>query len=246
MLTICGSDPRSSNAWRMRVRGRSTVLIVIALCVAALVGCYMFNYPVYTYRYRLTINIELDGKVHSGSSVIEIGWQEGIKLGDAGGFAPLIRGQAAIVDLSDRGVVIATLITGEGYGTAGDGALAAISIVPRAFGKASTAEQIPDLPNLRGKRNLEANDLPRFLWLSSKDDVTTARKLHVQEIPEVLGPSARFAGTSVEITEDPIVIDIRERLPWLKSLDRKRPEPDPIYLPDGLGITRYMFIGDGS
>ncbi len=162
------------------MRGRSTVLIVIALCVAALVGCYMFNYPVYTYRYRLTINIELDGKVHSGSSVIEIGWQEGIKLGDAGGFAPLIRGQAAIVDLSDRGVVIATLITGEGYGTAGDGALAAISIVPRAFGKASTAEQIQDLPNLRGKRNLEANDLPRFLWLSSKDDVTTARKLHVQ------------------------------------------------------------------
>jgi hypothetical protein len=98
------------------------------------VAGYTYKYPVYTYRYRLTVNIELDGKLRSGSSVIEIGWQEGIKLGDSGGFAPIIRGQAPIIDLGDRGIVVATLIA-EDWGwhnsNAGWGAL---WIVPRAFG----------------------------------------------------------------------------------------------------------------
>jgi hypothetical protein len=236
----------AQEAHKIMNRGCLTAFVALVLGVGALVAGYMLTYPVYAYRYRLTINIELDGKVHSGSSVIEIGWQEGIKLGDSGGFAPIIRGQAAVVDLGDRGVVVATLINGESYGPANDGALGAQWIAPRAFGQDTNADAIPDLPKLRGKRVLESNNLPRFLWFSNPQDPTTAKILRVQDVPTVFGPSARFAGASVEITNDPIVIDIRERLPWLKSLDRKRPEPDPIYLPNDLAITRYLFVGDAS
>jgi len=227
-------------------RGCLTTLLVFALCVGALVAAYKFNYRDYGYRYRLTVNIEIDGKLHSGSSVIEVKWLGGPVIGDGAPFAPSLKGQAALVDIGDRGVVVATLINEESYGPAKDGALGALWIAPRAFAKETNAEEIPRLPELQGKRELALDNLPRFLWFSNPQDPTTARKLLVQDIAANLGPSARFAGATVEITNDPIVIDIRQKLSWLKPLEDKGPGNDIIRLPNGLGINRYYFIGDAS
>ena len=75
-------------------------------------------------------------------------------------------------------------------------------------------------------------------------DPTTGQKLLVQDIPATFGPSARFAGASVEITSDPLVIDIRQKFSWLKPLEDKPPLQNIIYLPNRLGISRYLFIGN--
>ena len=205
---------------------------------------YRYKYP--DYSYRLTVKIEVDGKIHSGASVIEVRWRGGPVIGDGGLFDPSVSGQAALVELGDRGVVVATLINGEDYGPAKDGALGALWVAAEAFGNHSTGQEIPDLPDLRGKRDLALDNLPRFLWFSNPHDPTTARKLLVRDIPATLGPSARFAGASVEITNDALVIDIRQKLSWLKPLEDKPPLNDIIYLPNGLGINRYLFIGDAS
>jgi len=227
-------------------RGCLTTLVVLAFCVGALVVGYKYKYRDYSYRYRLTLNIEVDGKIHSGSSVIEVKWRGGPVVGDGGPFGPSVKGQAALVNLGDRGIVVATLINGESYGPAKDGALGALWIAPRAFGKETNAEEIPHLPELQGKRDLALDNLPRLLWFSNPQDPTTAKRLLVQDIPATFGPSARFAGASVEITNDPIVIDIRQHFSWLKPLENKPPLQNIIYLPNGLGINRYYFIGDAS
>ncbi|MBR0826927.1 hypothetical protein JQ596_15370 [Bradyrhizobium manausense] len=227
-------------------RGCLTALIVLVLSVGTLVVGYRYKYPDYSYRYRLTINIEVDGKIHSGSSVIEVKWRGGPVIGDGGPFGPSVKGQAALLDLGDRGVVVATLINDESYGPAKDGALGALWVAAEAFGNHSTVPEIPQLPDLHGKRDLALTKLPRLLWFSNPQDPMTARKLLVQEIPETFGPSARFAGASVEITSDPIVIDIRQKFAWLKPLEDKSALSNVIYLPNKLGISRYLFIGDAS
>jgi hypothetical protein len=227
-------------------RGCITTLIVLVFCVGTLAAGYWYKYPDYSYRYRLTVNIEVDGKVHTGSSVIEVKWSGGPVVGDGGPFGPSVKGQAALVDLGDRGVVVATLINGEDYGPAKDGALGALWVAAETFGNHSTVEEIPHLPDLRGKRDLALDKLPRFLWFLNPQDPTTAQKLLVQDIPATFGPSARFAGASVEITNDPILIDIRQKFSWLKPLEDKPPLNNIIYLPNGLGINRYYFIGDAS
>jgi hypothetical protein len=206
----------------------------------------MYMYPNYTYRYRLTVNIEIDGQIRSASSVIEVTWSKHPELPGAGSFSPTLRGQAAMVDLGERGVVVATLVNGEDYGPAKDGALGALWIAAEAFGNHSTYEEIPNLPKLLGKRDLALNNLPRFLWFSNPQDLTTAKKLLVQDIPSIFGPSARFAGASVEITSDPITIDLREKLPWIKSLEGRPLGTPPIYLSNKLTITRGLFIGGAS
>ncbi len=47
-------------------------LIVTALILAAPIVCYSIFFPTFTYRYRMTMEVMVDGVVHSGSSVIEI------------------------------------------------------------------------------------------------------------------------------------------------------------------------------
>ena len=225
-------------------RGWVNALVALVVGIAAMVAVYKHFYPTYSYRYRLTVNTEVDGKTHSGSSVIEVTWYAFFL--PSFHFVPELRGQATVVDLGDRGVVAATLINGEDYGPAKDGALGALWIAAEAFGNHSTFEEIPELPRLRGRRDLALNKLPRLLWFSNPQDPATAKKLLVQDIPSFFGPSAHFAGASLEITSDPLVIDIRDKLPWLKALEQKPPGDDIIYLPSKPNISRSLFIGDSS
>ena len=226
-------------------RGCLTSFVVLVLGIGVLVAGYWYKYPNYTCRYRLTVDIEVDGKLHSGSSVIEVTWHGQPDIGPGGPYHPTIRGQAALVDLGDRGVVVATLIA-EDWGwhnnNAGWGAL---WLVPRAFGDEKGGDHAM-LPTLRGKRKLAFDNLPRFLWFTNPQVPTSAKTLLVDDIPRLFGPSARFADAFVEITSDPLVIDIRQKLPWLKPLEDKPPGSNIIYLPNKLGINRYMFIGDAS
>jgi hypothetical protein len=105
-------------------------LLALVALVGLLVALYWLKYPNYTYRYRLTVNFESDGQVHSGSSVIEVTWHSGPEIGDVGRYTPTIRGEAAVVSLGSRGVVVATLITGDGYGPSKDGAWGALWLAP--------------------------------------------------------------------------------------------------------------------
>lgn len=86
---------------------------IVAVCTAALIGgavaWWKINYPTYIYRYRLTIALEVDGKVHTGSSVIEVIWKGGPEFGDVGPYHPNVRGQGVWIDLGSRGIAIATM-----------------------------------------------------------------------------------------------------------------------------------------
>ncbi|WP_426437215.1 hypothetical protein [Bradyrhizobium genosp. P] len=119
-------------------------------------------------------------------------------------------------------------------------------LVPRAFGVGDSNEGLSTLASLRGKRELSLDNLPRFLWFSNPRDPTTAKTILVDDMPSEFGSSAKFAGAFVEITGDPLVINILERLPWIRSLENKPAGEDRIYLPNKLSIGRYMFIGDAS
>jgi hypothetical protein len=221
-------------------RGCLITLVVLLLAAGALVVGYNYKYPNYTYRYRLTVNIELDGKLHSGSSVIEVTWHGGPEIGDVGPYSPTMRGQAALVDLEDRGVVVATLGPNwEAHDS--DAGWGALWLVPHAFGDEKGGD-LAMLPALRGKRQLRSNNFPRFLWFADPQDATSAKTLHVDDIPRLFGSSAHLAGAFVEITNDPVVIDIRQKLPWLNALEASRSDENAIYLPNGLAISRYTFI----
>ena len=204
----------------------------------AAAATYKWFYPTYSYRYRLTINIETDGKLHSGSSVIEVIWYAHF-LPELVSFSPELRGEAALVDLGPRGVVVATLFAKDWGWHNTNAGWGALWLVPRAFGVKDSIDRLPEIERLRGKRELGPNNLPRLLWFSDPKDPHTAKTILVNDIASVLGPSARFAGAFVEMTSDPLVIDIRQKLPWVDLY----PDTNRLYLPNDLDIGSYLFIG---
>jgi hypothetical protein len=246
---LCGARERSRRCGGAGVMRRLGIILACAVGLIVLVAggavawVKFVAYPDYSYRYRLTLAVEIDGKVHTGSSVIEVIWNGGIPFGDVGPYYPSIRGQAALVDLGPHGAVVAALVNGESYGPAADGALNAIWLASFAFGNKSTNKELPQLTHLTGKRHLTANNMPRLIWFSDISDPKTAKRLLVSQIPELFGRSARLVDATVEITRDTIVIDIDKKLPWYKKFADGQKAKGILSMPNEFHLSYPMFIG---
>jgi hypothetical protein len=218
----------------------------LAVAIAAAVAWWVINYPTYTYRYRLTIAFEIDGVVHTGSSVIEVAHKGGPEFGGAGSYAPKLYGQAVYIDLGRRGAIVAALTLGTFEGDVVKGPRNMVWIGASAFGNQSTKPELPELPRLRGRRALAADNLPDFIWFSNPADPATARRFLLHDIPALFGPNARLADAFVEITGEPVVLDIDKKLPWFEPLAREQKARGVITRYGEFKLIHNMFIGDGS
>jgi hypothetical protein len=167
-------------------------------------------YPTFTHRYRLTFAIETDGSVHRGSGIIEVSWVGQPKFGDAPPFLPRVRGQAPLIDLGPRGVVIAALHSNGVEGRFVGADLLAI----QAFQIGGEFESCRLITEQTGRRDLNTSDMPLLIWLPDPSDPRSARPTTVGHIHDLFGPTARLSAAYVEMTHDPITIDIDRKLPW--------------------------------
>jgi hypothetical protein len=218
----------------------SALLVVIAVAVAI----YKMAFPNYTYRYQLNLALEIEGQIYTGSSVIEVSWSCGMKIADSGCGA-VLDGQATLVDLGPRGVLIATLHSGvrvgptsAGYGTD------AIFLCANAFGNRSTFGELPALPELSGRRDLSPANFPYLVWLPHPDDPKSARELTPASISPTIDPTAHFVEAFVEITRDPVVIDIDRKLPWFPALLREQRGKLIVSKPHQFQLIYDMFVGE--
>ena len=226
----------------------------IAIVFIGAVAAYLYwrNRPeVFAYRYRLHLTISIDDKVATGSGIVEVVWQCGRSYGnnhdELGPCYPSLGGQAALIDLGPRGVVVATLHTGENINPVPDGAISAVWLCGNAFGNKSTNDELPALPKLSGRRNLAPSNFPRLVWFPKPDDPDTATKVTVQNIARIIDPTARITEAYVEITSDPIVIDIPSRLPWFAELRRRQQDGKGIVSKSGqFQLVHNMFVGENS
>lgn len=232
----------------------SVIGLLALLIVGAIAWVKFVAYPDYSYRYRLTLSIEVDGEVRTASSVIEVVWKGGIPFGDVGPYVESRRGQATFVDLGKRGAVVVVLVAPshmEGGIAVWPEGVDVVWLASRAFdamrgtGSLSAQEQLAPLTRLTGRRDLAPDNMPRLIWFSDVADPKTARVIYPADIPRLFGPGAHLAAAYVEITRDPIVIDIDKKLPWYKAL-RAPPNDGVMYLPNGVALGWTMFIGDGS
>jgi hypothetical protein len=232
----------------------SLVTLIVLLIGGTIAWVKLVAYPDYSYRYRLTLSIEAEGKVHTGSSVIEVVWNGGIPFGDVGPYVESRRGQATVIDLGKRGAVVAVLVapshTEGGIAVWPEGT-DVVWLASRAFGAMRETETLPlqerlaRLTRLTGRRDLAPDNMPRLIWFSDVADPKTARLIRPADVPNLFGAGARITDAYVEITRDPIVINIDKKLPWYKAL-RAPPNDGVMYLPNGFALGWTMFIGDGS
>ena len=141
-------------------------------------------------------------------------------------------GEAAVVDLGERGLLFVTLRKQSDFAFRGGGGLGGgynASLIPfpqEKFGgeysaNASINEKyaayLDNLNRLKPKSELSLKDVPVLVRFYNPDDPRSVALVNPLDLAASFGPGVTFKGASVEITDDPITKGIETRLPWLKS-----------------------------
>ncbi len=183
---------------------------------------WTFAFPVYLHRFRLTVEIEADGKIHSGTSVIQVEWQQ----------QPLthgvehIRGEAVFVGLGNRGAVLVPLKWGATQKVTPNPEPVLMRYLATTAYRAELAkfptylDQLKNLPRMRGRKVLPENKLPRMIWVSDVSGLDTAVPVAPQNFIKTIGKGVVLQKVWLEITQDPLGGGLLQKLPWLAAAAR--------------------------
>lgn len=183
----------------------------IALLVVGSVVWYKIAYPTYTYRLRLTVEVEANGDAKTGSSVIEV---EGNRQPNIGGAPPIsyrYRGDAVFIDLGDGRCVVTTL----GFGANGNGDLL-YSLAPNSLHMTTEEIARPTAAGLRA--DLPQRLIPTMVTFADFADPKTARIVRPDEFEQVFQSTVHFKRAWIEVTADPVTRKIETKLPWLAKM----------------------------
>ncbi len=175
---------------------RSRIVRLAALLTAALalVGCD--TYPV-NYKYRLTLEVEADGKVHTGSSVVHVWVRENAEFwGGMGGVHLGALGEATVVDLG-KGRLLIALLTEREY---------------------KTNIWMPDHRKPPASRDLDPWELPLLVTFTDASDPKTVREVDPTNLASTLGPGVQLRRAHVEAAEERPNGSILKHLPWLTTI----------------------------
>jgi hypothetical protein len=182
--------------------------------IAAGVFLYTISYPTYSCRYRMTVSVEVDGQVRSGSSVIEFWASKRPRFSGSVLYKTGVAGEAVFVDLGGGRNIVALLASGP-YA---EGTAYPEFVVPAHFnGNVADDRFAASLSRLRGSWQLRDDNLPTLITFSNARDPATAKVLRSDQLEQVFGPGVRWRGIFIEMTIDPVTHVIESRLPWVTN-----------------------------
>jgi hypothetical protein len=228
------------------------------LGILGLVGVIVWKlaFPTYTHRYRLTIEIEADGKVHQGSGVIEVGYNSHGPLEHfvQGKYDTTTKGRAPIADLGSRGIILASLLPFRGADGTGHkpvhpnklalGAFYGERRVKNPNGKVGELRAWQAIAYESGRKVLPLELAPEFIWLSDPTQRSTAVLITASEIPSIVGSSVKLRSISVEITTDPVSDEIYSKLPWLKAAKENEEKNGTILSTKNFVLQAAQLLGE--
>jgi hypothetical protein len=135
-------------------------IIVVAIVVVAVVAflTYRAAFPTYTYRYRMTVEVTVEGQIKSGSGVIQVDVATLPPITDVPPFHSEVTGEAVFVDLGGSRNLFALLV---GAGRKG-GVDYPYYIVPRHFELSNRDADVARFPKLQGRWELPPDQKCQF------------------------------------------------------------------------------------
>jgi hypothetical protein len=205
-------------------------VIVLAILVG-LIGLWKLLHPTHSYRYRLTIEVENNGEVHSGSSVVELNTTRNFflsALDTVPDWTTAYRGEAVFVDLGGGDHLIALLES-----TNGDRPTASFPsrvILGNKIANSTPSGVLDALTTKYPDRLAEANaktytvqldQMPPLIRFRNLDDPMSVESVDPADPAASYGSGVMFRSARLEISNAPVTRGIVQRLPWL---GRMRPD----------------------
>lgn len=180
------------------------ILGVIALVLLGVYGCWQIKYPSGSFRYKLTLVVDDNGKQYTGSSVVEVYRQDTTKVfgNSFGGYGYHITGEVAVVDLGKKGVLFALLKGDQTRNPEHFGYSEPQAIALRAFSKAGyVIDDMRHLNQYKPKTNLDFSLLPMLVRFRDINDPKTVERVDPNDLEKSFGSGVRLVSAEIEITD---------------------------------------------
>jgi hypothetical protein len=194
-----------------------------------------------SFRFRMTVEVEVDGQIKSGSSVIDVaitrgGYTSNGKYGDN----HTITGEAVYVDLGNGRNVFAVLWFpySDGGSHSVEWAVAralyksGIPGLTKTSGRDVNGSDVRAIVGKRGSASLSFETMPQLLSFDNMAAANTLRILNPSDdsFARVFGPGVSFRSVQIELVEpgrwpnqyktgEPLTRNLDDLLPWLDGVD---------------------------
>ncbi|ABS62730.1 hypothetical protein Plav_1109 [Parvibaculum lavamentivorans DS-1] len=198
----------------MRILG--AIAAILVLSVLAFVTWYKLTFPSYTFHYRLTVQVEVDGAIKEASGVIGVCWEDTPDLPDVPTFQLRPFGQALLVDLGGHGVLFVPLGANTNY--------EGLDLSQLPFGRElpRSRDVIERALKLKGRSQVGLYNLPQFIWQPQLNDPSSAVVVTAEQFPEVISPNVRLVGVWTEITDEPVSTGLENEVSWIGEMYEQR------------------------
>lgn len=185
-----------------------------ALCAPAalaLPGCWK---PLYSWRQKLTLEVEAGGEVYAGSSVIEVFWKEADGAAITGRpNASWMRGEASFVDICGKNTLFALLRSPVTDQHPRRVAFSAFGYSPEP---GFDVESFRALSRAQGRKaTLAPDQYPMLVTFDDIADPKSVREVDPQNLSGSFSGGVRLKRILLEITEEPVTELIEAKLNWL-------------------------------
>jgi hypothetical protein len=204
------------------------VALITILCIAAQVsGCSRLLSKDYDIRYRVNITIETTERKYTGTGVYRVTYRLAKRDNKDRIVRTIKKGEAVTIDLGQRGIVFALVISEEDFSPTGVGPLL-------FFGKALGSMDATDLDAIK-QGSLHAN-IPRerlpmlvkFVDVADRDSLVRV----LPNVPvETLGDGVLSISATIETTDDPVTEGLAEMLPWVVPVSNHPKDHGPKVMP---------------
>jgi hypothetical protein len=202
-----------------------------------------------TVRSRLTLTVETPEGLRTGSSVTETTTAFGpfqLKRSSTGwSIGRFLTGEGVVVDLKQRGLLVATLVAPSWISSPGWTGGGGYSVSPfsgtvdyskNSSDGLSAAERymlhLDEIKRLKPKADIALKELPVIVRFGDPKNPTSISLVDPSDLASAFGPGVQLKTATVEVTDDPMTHSIEGHLPWLKQ--NRLPKYDDHILPGPL------------
>jgi hypothetical protein len=206
--------------------------VVCAIIIGGLYAGYLMFFPTNYLRYRLTLDVDVDGVTRTGSGVVEIAYQ-GMpdwlsEIGQAGHFGGEVRGCAITVDLGERGLLFVVnsrpFLENPQTHLLAFPKLASLNMLPfvayglpQDYDPSSGLAAVRELQTKQGSVQVPPDGLPMIVRFRNINDGDTVEELDPRDLAAAYGPGVRLAHAIFEFTTDPVSPMPKTWPKWLAS-----------------------------
>lgn len=193
------------------------ILILIILLPLAY---WFFFWPHYSWHQKMTIEVEKDGQVYTGSSVSSVFWNRNIisvVLGQGAAWLPEIKGEAVVVELPENKYLFALLnYSGNTEFTANLATRILFSSKQRVWG--NDKFQAVLVAKTGAPLTVPLDNYPLLVTFTDIDDPASVEKVNPSNLEATFGPGVELKSLTLEITDEPVTRGRVEKvLGWIQQ-----------------------------